>query len=74
MHFLSNYDDDGGGTDCPRVRHYTGEFDRSAVLLVWVAGVKEGVSTFGGFGRCFCVLNWPETCVQALKQEDEKSF
>lgn len=36
MHLLPNYDDDddGGGTDCPHVRHSTGEFDRSVVLLV----------------------------------------
>lgn len=75
MHLLSNYDDDGGGgTEYPHVRHYTGEFDRSVVLLVWVAGVREGLSTFGGFGRSLCVLNWPETSVQDLKQEDENSF
>lgn len=76
MHLLPNYDDDddGGGTDCPHVRHSTGEFDRSVVLLVWVAGVREGLSTFGGFGRSLCVLNWPETSVQDLKQEDEIHF
>lgn len=64
MHLLSNYDDDGGGTDCPHVRHYTGEFDRSVVLLVWVAGVREGLANV-----FVC-----STGRKRVYRKDEKSF